>query len=157
MFVENLLGNITKLRKPVLQDSMYWGIGGELSTGREAGFTPTKKHEAKFIELQSDQKTIYWSIENKENDQYIGAISVHSNTPKQSEIHISLSNPNYNGKEISIEAISLVLNYLKYKAKISEVIVSVESKNTIMIKVLESISFILKSSNTNLLIYQTLI
>ncbi|NJL96810.1 GNAT family N-acetyltransferase [Candidatus Gracilibacteria bacterium] len=157
MFVENLLGDITKLRKPIIQDSVYWGVGSELVTGREVTFIPNTEHSTKLKELQNDQQTIYWSIENKENSQYIGNTSVYANTPKQSEIHILLSNPNYKGKEISIEVISLVLNYLKYKAKISEVIINIEQKNQIMIKVLETIGFNLKSSSDNILTYHTIV
>ncbi|NJK71180.1 MAG: GNAT family N-acetyltransferase [Thermales bacterium] len=84
-------------------------------------------------------------------------LQLYANTPKQSEIHILLSNPNYKGKEISIEVISLVLNYLKYKAKISEVIINIEQKNQIMIKVLETIGFNLKSSSDNILTYHTIV
>lgn len=157
MFVENLLGDITKLRKPVIQDSIHWGVGGDLSTGKEVTFTPTTEHNIKLNELQKDHQTIYWSIENKENSQYIGAISVHANTPKQSEIHISLSNPNYKGKEVSTETISLILNYLKYKARINEVVISVENKNTIMKKNLESICFTLKTTIGNQQIYSTIL
>ncbi|NJK71181.1 MAG: hypothetical protein HC932_02905 [Thermales bacterium] len=76
MFVENLLGDITKLRKPIIQDSVYWGVGSELVTGREVTFIPNTEHSTKLKELQNDQQTIYWSIENKENSQYIGNTSV---------------------------------------------------------------------------------
>lgn len=155
MFIENLLGEIIKLRKPVIQDSIHWGVGGDLSTGREVTFTPTTEHSIKLKELQNDQQTIYWSIEIKENGQYIGAISVHANTPKQSEIHISLSNLNYKGKEISIEVISLITNYLKYKQKIKQVVIKIESSNKIMQRVLESCNFIIAGYSYNVVTYIT--
>lgn len=157
MFVESLIGNIIKLRKPVIQDSIYWGIGVGLSssTRKDVEFINSIEFEENYTKLQNELKTIYWSIENKENKQYFGIISVHATLLKKSEIHISLSNPNYKGRETSLEAISLVLNYLKYKASINEVIIRVGNKNKIMIRVLESAGFVLKSSNANILIYQT--
>jgi RimJ/RimL family protein N-acetyltransferase len=134
MFVENLLGDLIKLRKPVIQDSIYWGVGVGLSTGKEVEYIHSVEFEENYTNLQNDPQTIYWTIENKENSQYIGIVSAHANTLKQSEIHISVSKPNYKGKEISTETISLILNYLKYKAKISEVIINIENKNYVMIR-----------------------
>jgi hypothetical protein len=108
MYVENLVGDLTKLRKPIIQDSIHWDIGGTLSTGKEIVFIPSVEYKDNYIGLQNDSQTIYWSIENKENSQYIGIISVHANTSKQSEIHISLSTPPYKSKEVSLEVILLV-------------------------------------------------
>jgi hypothetical protein len=150
MFVENLLGDISKLRKPIIQDSVHWGFGEKLLTGTEVKFIPNVEHGAKYNELKNHKQTIYWSIENKESGQYAGIISVLAVTQIKSEIHISLSNPNYRGKEISIEAISLVLNYLKYKKKIEVVEISIKNTNRIMQKVLKSCNFTLcKKSNSN--------
>jgi RimJ/RimL family protein N-acetyltransferase len=157
MFADNLLGDTTKLRKPVIQDSIHWDVGGDLSTGREATFTPTTECITKYNELQNDPQAIYWSIENKENKAYIGIISVQANSITNSEINLLLFNQNCKGREISIEVITTILNYLKHKQKITKVIMIIEIKNTVMKKVLESIGFVNTYLKNNQAVYQTIL
>lgn len=116
MFIESLLGQLIKLRKPLLSDF------DNLNTNQYLSLTDNKISSSVqgkidfYEENRNNENSIIWSVENLNTKECSGFVTVIKISDKF-VLDIFINNDNLDGKEIFTEALGLVLNYINFKKK----------------------------------------
>lgn len=146
MFIENLLGQLIRLRQPILSDfdNAKPNQFLALDTNQEAA-DPQNKVKL-YEETREDQNCIVCSVDNLSSNNFLGFVSVNKSGDKFT-LDISVNNSNSNGKEIVTESVNLVLNYLSFKKKIKEVYAYCGLENYVLKNILINFGFLFVSKD----------
>lgn len=153
MFIENLLGQLIRLRQPILSDFDNAKSNHilALDTNQEAA-DPRSKVQL-YEETRDDQNCIVWSVDNLGSNNFLGFVSVNKSGDKFT-LNISVDNSNSNGKEIVTESVNRVLNYLSFKKKIKEVYAYCGLENYVLKNVLINSGFLFVSKDEEKSLFQ---
>ncbi len=147
MFVESLLGQLIKLRKPLLSDF------DNLNTDQYLSLTDSKISSSAqgnidfYEENRNNKNSIIWSVENVNTKECSGFVTIIKISDKF-VLDIFINNDNLDGKEIFTEVLDLVLNYINFKKKIKKVYTYCKIENYILKNILTKSGFSLISSDS---------
>lgn len=130
MFVDSLVGNMIKLRKP---------SAGEINLFQNIKLL-SNSNISIYDSLKKDIGTIYWLVVSINGGVIYGYLTIKGVDSKKVSISSHLSQDIGNIQYIFEESISLVLNFLKYKKKIQTAETIVKT-NSIQSKILTRIGF----------------